>query len=189
KLLYGAYAPRVIASYGDVIGAAAGFHLPDGDYSPLTRVSDAGERLAAFFICADCTADAADDIMHSLRFDNAARTLTAALIGEFNADIADAGSLCTLILRRGYDFTSLLLGLRAAFGRDISFEERYLRDMRGDGIPCGLSGLAVGGSELIDLGLRGREIGAALNCALEAVVRREISNERAAVISYIKGTR
>ena len=47
-----------------------------------------------------------------------------------------------------------------------------------------LRDLAVNGSDLLALGLRGRAVGAALQVCLDAVMDERVANERAALLAY-----
>ena len=49
-----------------------------------------------------------------------------------------------------------------------------------------LSDLAVDGNDMIALGLRGHDIGAALRRALDLVINDELPNDKQAIIEYIK---
>ena len=48
-----------------------------------------------------------------------------------------------------------------------------------------LRDLAVNGSDLLALGLRGRAVGTALQACLDAVMDERVANERAALLAYV----
>ena len=49
-----------------------------------------------------------------------------------------------------------------------------------------LANLAVNGRDMLALGLQGKEIGQALEDILQAVLDEEITNDKEAILSYIK---
>lgn len=52
--------------------------------------------------------------------------------------------------------------------------------------PCRLSDLAIGGGELSDLGVKGRDIGRVLNCLLEAVIEDPLLNKKERLLDMAK---
>ena len=54
------------------------------------------------------------------------------------------------------------------------------------GLCCGLSDLAVDGSDAAALGFQGRDIGDALHAALEEVIHDRLPNEREALLAFLK---
>jgi tRNA nucleotidyltransferase (CCA-adding enzyme) len=67
----------------------------------------------------------------------------------------------------------------------IAAAARMLDEIERDNECVTVSSLAINGNDLIAVGLRGREIGNALNEALEAVIEGDVENSRDDLIEYI----
>ncbi len=137
----------------------------------------------------------AADIMRRLKFDNKSIALAEKLV-RFH-DVRLRGGLPQILkLTRlvGDDDMPLLFAVMRA---DTLAQSEYRRAEKLALIDAGeanyrfalahdlcrsLSGLAIGGADAAELGLSGREIGAALNCCLNAVMNGKIKNERAALL-------
>lgn len=67
---------------------------------------------------------------------------------------------------------------------DLSGGRRVLDKLLAADACFSLRDLAVNGSDLLALGLRGRAVGAALQACLDAVMDERVANERAALLAY-----
>lgn len=65
--------------------------------------------------------------------------------------------------------------------------KRLADDVIKSGSCFGLKDLAINGDDCISIGLRGREIGSALNSALNAVMDERISNNKQDILDYLEG--
>ena len=72
--------------------------------------------------------------------------------------------------------------------------DKICKDLKGKDINIGnaesilekLKDLAINGHDMIALGLKGPEIGKALNDALEAVIEEQASNDKQSLIDFVK---
>ena len=144
----------------------------------------------------------AEDILTRLKADNRTRELVCEYIKEHDNRLAEnERSVARFISKHGYEFFDNYLLIRRAdtLAQSMYYREEKLKDLevlrdirneleRKDAC-LKLSDLAIGGRELLALGLRGREIGMALDAALEGVIAGEVKNEREELIAYVKQKR
>ena len=144
----------------------------------------------------------AEDILTRLKADNRTKELVCEYIKEHDNRLAEnERSVARFISKHGYEFFDNYLLIRRAdtLAQSMYYREEKLKDLevlrdirneleRKDAC-LKLSDLAIGGRELLALGLRGREIGIALDAALEGVIAGEVKNEREELIAYVKQKR
>ena len=84
------------------------------------------------------------------------------------------------------------LGLADEFQNRLQHFERLemlIDKIISDGQCFALKDLAINGNDMISIGLKGQQIGQALNLALDAVISNKINNNKADLINYIKESR
>ena len=145
------------------------------------------------------SAEMADGILLRLKFDNKTRGRIVNLIKYHDIRTEpSAKSVRRRIANYGYDgFLDLLKLKRAdAIGQGTDKDDRIAlyaelekiaRELNDKDDCPSLKTLAVNGNDLKALGLCGKEIGHALNRALNAVIDERLPNEREAIINYIEG--
>ena len=140
----------------------------------------------------------ADPIMRRLKFDNATRERVLTLIEHHDTQFRPEKKLIKRYLNRlGEDALRQLLLLKRAdtMGHAPSCQYRIQEVERSQTIieqiiaeeSCfSLKDLAVDGNDMIDLGLKGKSIRAALDFLLNAVIDEQIPNEHTQLLRYYK---
>ncbi|MCD7740935.1 MAG: HD domain-containing protein [Ruminococcus sp.] len=145
------------------------------------------------------SAEYADDILRRLKSDVYSRKRIVALVSEHDNRIAVARkSVRRMIARYDYDFFMDYLEVRRA---DTLAQSEYKRaqklseldelariaiELKEEDACFKLRDLAVGGSEMMELGLVGSEIGKMLRLLFDEVVAESLPNEREALITAAK---
>lgn len=140
-------------------------------------------------------ANMADAVLRRLHVPNAFREEAVTLIDRHMTYLFPIkADLCRVWNELGEDTLYRLLALQEAdmiskgTGEDAG-NDRYqrtricLRRIAAQGGPVTLKTLAVSGSDLLALGIRGREVGQTLNALLDAVWEDRIPNEKAALLA------
>jgi tRNA nucleotidyltransferase (CCA-adding enzyme) len=84
------------------------------------------------------------------------------------------------------DAVRMGLSLRAAHGYKDGDAEGLLEEILASGECYRIDMLAIGGEDLVALGIpRGPMLGAALEAAYSAVIERRVPNEREALLSFL----
>lgn len=141
----------------------------------------------------------ADRRLRALRFDNKTRERIVLLIRKHGVMLPETDrSLKRLLASLGEDAFFELLLLKQADNASLApmhlsrLEDIRKTEMRARELlsqkPClSLSALAIGGDDLIALGIeRGRRIGELLSAALSAVIDGKVENEREALLALVK---
>ena len=143
-------------------------------------------------------AQIAEGMLRRLRADRATRETVVRLIQWHDRDIPRT--------RQGIGRAVRLLGVmdlrrllavkqadnlaQAPAYRQVQVElrraETILEELLAENACLSLQQLAVDGRDLMAIGLRGRQIGAALDAALQAVIDGELPNEREALLAYAR---
>ena len=143
------------------------------------------------------SAEAADKILKRLRSDNKLREQAVQLIDlhrDIPKNMPDNRRLLGVLGEEQYwrlievldaDRKSKWIG-REDSREDIDRMEQCLNGHMTEGLCCGLSDLAIDGRDAAALGLQGRQIGAALNAALEEVIHDRLPNEREELLAFLK---
>jgi len=71
-------------------------------------------------------------------------------------------------------------------GKDFARIRSILREIQEENACLSLKDLAVNGNDLLELGLRGREIGLCLNDLLEKVLDETLPNEKEALLEAVR---
>jgi tRNA nucleotidyltransferase (CCA-adding enzyme) len=102
----------------------------------------------------------------------------------------DEYGVLRLIHFGGDEFPGKLVSYWAATGRCSEGDEENIgaihQKILTDDIPRTLSHLRVSGADLLEIGLRGREIGDTLEELLDLVMRRELKNDKESLMGYVK---
>ena len=188
KLLSGKRALGVIEEYSEVL-------LPQ--LAPLSRLnlpvgSCEGNwfslLLAIFALSSDTPARDFDSAMHSLRSDNATRTLGVGILTAHSCGLSldSRASMLAALRDFGEGVLRGLLVLRRLLGEDTALAERVLDEALASGLPYLVSMLTVNGADMISLGVVGRGVGELLLAILDATIEGKLSNEREAALEFAR---
>lgn len=151
-----------------------------------------------FYGHAGAGAELAEDILRRLKAPTALREQAVTLIGGHMTKLEpDPRVLRRRLGRLGWDTVEKLLALQEADmsskGVDNAGElEQFdrvravLARIREENACLTVKDLAVNGHDLMALGLRGREVGGALDALLEQVIEERLPNEREALLQYVR---
>ena len=168
--------------------------LHDVGKPPCFSLADDG--VGHFYGHAAKSTELADAILTRLRMDTAGRTRITQLIRYHDLPIApEAKPIRRLMHKLGVEPVRQLFALHIAdtcgqsaicAGRVQTYQEagRVLDALLAADACFSLRDLAVNGSDLLALGLRGRAVGAALQACLDAVMDERVANEREALLAY-----
>jgi tRNA nucleotidyltransferase (CCA-adding enzyme) len=141
----------------------------------------------------------AGDILARLRFDNACRERIMRLIRFHDLPLtSDRKTVKRLLNKHGVDAARQLielhradtLGLAAVYWSRLAELEQVdavMDDILREEACFSLKDLAVNGNDLTAMGLRGREVGLALQKCLGAVMDDRVPNERDALLALVQG--
>ena len=168
--------------------------LHDVGKPPCFSLADDG--VGHFYGHAAKSTELADAILMRLRMDTAGRTRITQLIRYHDLPIApEPKPIRRLMHKLGVEPVRQLFALHIAdtcgqsaicAGHVQTYQEagRVLDALLAADACFSLRDLAVNGSDLLALGLRGRAVGAALQACLDAVMDERVANERAALLAY-----
>ncbi len=157
------------------------------------------ERGGHFYGHPTVSAEMADAILRRLKFDNATREAVITLVLWHDREIPRTEKSIRRALRklgavRLRQLTEVKradnLGQAPAYRarlRDVEQIQRMMEDLLARDECVSLRQLAVNGRDMLALGLRGPEIGAALEELLSAVVDGELPNQRSALLRAAEG--
>ena len=143
-------------------------------------------------------ADLAGEITARLRFDRKSGERIALLIGRHMRQLEPTEKAVGRVLRQlGEEALRQLLAVKRADAGachpDFAWQtgalddvERVLEGLLAKDTCFTLAQLAVNGHDMMALGLRGSEIGRALNAALDAVAAGDVENQRDALLKWVK---
>ncbi len=189
KLLSGKGAYRILSEYPDVISVIipelSDMKLPERE--AFESADAASRQLSLYYLGAELPSEYFHISMRSLKADNTTRIFGEQVLAEYGkfhiSSIADA----LMLLRahgeavvRGIVRLGILLG---------DYDVGALRQIDAaleSGIPYRVSELAVGGNDLMALGITGRNIGITLEGLLDSVIRGKCKNEKALLLSCVK---
>lgn len=142
--------------------------------------------------------DIAETVLRRLRFDNATRERVMLLIKHHDTPLPrEEKGIKRLMNRLGVEASWQLLQMHRAdtAGQHPDCAVRYaeldgvgqIMQQIVDAAACfAVKDLAINGSDLLALGFQGREIGQALQDALNAVIDSAVPNERQALIAFVQ---
>ncbi len=139
----------------------------------------------------------ARDILTRLKFDKKTINRVSFLVGNHDFEPPESKKALKYHLKSKTpeDIKTLLIIKKSDRGalsesyRDISEETRqaliWLEEVENNNECCTLSQLAVNGKDLSAKGLKGEQIGAALNTLLDAVIEEKVPNEKSLLLTYL----
>lgn len=185
KLISADGAYDVLSEYPEIILTVLpeldGLRLPDKE---LFVSSDYRTRLLSLFILnsKDARASFAASTVR-LKTDSAHRTYGENVLSLYgSADTASRHGALSLLSAGGPEVAYGVLSLGILLGEKTELDRDILEDAIASGIPYKLSELAIGGNDVVALGLEGPMIGKALSYLLGAVMRGECANDKDALL-------
>lgn len=185
KLLSGNDAYRIIDECRDIISVflpeILGAELPD---KALFDRAEPFVRMLALF--SDVGAVSYREAMTRLHTDNATRELGfVALDGARRLDITNRYGIKKAMYEYGREAAEIKIKLDILLGKvgvDRLSELREILDLHE---PYRVSELDISGNDLIAIGIKGTDVGVTMRTLLFLVMREELKNERAALISKV----
>ncbi len=160
------------------------FSMGEDGYGHFKGHAQAGEVIAG-------------NILRRLRYDKRTIDLTCTLITRHSDKIESERQIKRMISKLGTETFILLMEMKKAdncaknefvLEENILFDEYIRKAIRFEEEGCcmKLSDLAVNGNDVIALGLKGKQIGKALNELLELVMDEILPNEKSVLLDHIK---
>ena len=186
KLLGGVGAYRIICEYDRVLSpllrGTREITLPERDV--FLKMTAEERLIAIFYLSADEPAAAFTDTMLALKSDRRTERFGSSVLSVMRTDLSGDG-LYEAVLDFGMFAVRTALSLKLSIDGDNADLERF--DRIGDLFrPTSVSELALGGRELMSLGLVGTEIGACLRSLAIAAMGGRVENTADALSQYVK---
>ncbi len=139
----------------------------------------------------------AETILRNLRYDNKTIETSCELIFRHSDDILTEKNVRSVISKIGAENFFLLMKVKKADNsaknpfvleenRELEFLEATARKLVEENACMSISALEVNGKDMISLGLKGKDIGTALNELLEQVISETIKNQHDELIEYTR---
>lgn len=190
KMLSADHSYELILEYSDVlltvIPSLDWICLPDKE---AFSSADFLSRIASiFYFSSNNPPKAFAEFCHDMHTDSALRDRGYAILSSVGRyDLTDVVSLKHLLHDRGEEGARELIRLEMILGKASHISLSYLDALVASKVCYRLSDLNVGGSDILDLGVKGRRVGEILDSLLTAVIENKIANDRDDLISYAKG--
>lgn len=156
----------------------------DIDYGKINNLSyDIVVRLS--YILKDVDSLQVSKIMKRFKADNKSINAVSLVSKLREYEISDLYSMRKLISKAGENTKRVIEIICAINGSSYEKCIEMFNSVKND--CCSLKELAIGGSDLINIGIKGKAIGENLDRALDYVMAEPWKNEREVLIKYIKG--
>ena len=191
KMLSGDFAFPILidfsAIFAEIIPELSILTLPNE--SEFRRAGYISRMLSLFALSAENPTVAFESVAKRLRIDNYTRDLSISLLSSLGKFSLSSDIEITRALREiGAPATRELINLEILLGRADKTSPTRLDSLLSNGVVYKLSDLAVGGNDLVALGVKGREIGIMLDTLLTQVIDGGVSNEPNDLLAYVKMT-
>lgn len=188
KLISGKAASRIMKEYSEIIAVVLG-GVEVVKYPSDEKLSDADflTRLAAVFLLnSDSPAFDAARALSTLKTDNLTRICTENVLNGYNkADFTDRRSILHSLRDMGEDTVRGIMKLGLLLERFNEKDRRRFSDVMSDDPVWRISDLTIGGSELLSMGYKGKEVGDTLGRLLVAVIEGECENTKASILEFL----
>ena len=189
KLIMGVDSRKILLEYSAIfkiiLDGLAIEKLPE---KALFDKADYYSRLTSIFLLNTPEPVAyAEQILTDLKTDKFTRTHTTSVLSAYNGASFDTqrDSLLTIV-RYGEEVAEGVLALGILLGRFTDRERDTFTNALASGIPYKISGLAVRGTDLLSLGIKGERVGETLSRLLCAVINGEVANTKDDLINYVR---
>ncbi len=190
KLLNGNAAGRVLTEYRDIVETVFPpfCDVPDEAYAfaahSVSAFGDTPLKVTAFL--SPLGADGAGEVLSLLKSDNAQRKTTEFILTNKNRVFSSVGEVKRFCGENGVErVKALALFRRIAGTEDNGVLEEGINAAEKKNVCLKITDLAVDGSDIAQLGFRGKEIGNALQTLLEAVTDGKVENEKEMLTGFI----
>ena len=187
KLLGGKDVLRVLADYRDVLCEA----IPELKHSAVppffTELCDSARFPALFAHLGGGGGEIFSRACHYLKTDRETEQRGASALALLDTELDSLRALRHAVKERGLSAVVLAVELLFALGREGN-TPAYLTRILDEHLPCTVKELAIGGKELMALGLSGRAVGDCLDRLISAVIDGETENEREVLLSFVART-
>ncbi len=187
KLISGVGAHRILREYREIFESILSLSLKK---MPPKKAFDSGNGsariLSLFYMGSDKPSESFDNAMLALHTDNKTRKDGAAalqVIEEFS--LATERQILLALMKYGIDAVELAVNGGIVVGKYTCAVQDNLQRALISGLPYTLSGLAIGGRELMSVGLKGEKIGEVLTALLIAVIEGKCENTKEALLQMV----
>lgn len=184
KLIAGGGAYGIINEYSDILRTFLfldEIKLPNEDLfyaaEPLVR------HIALFALSG---MDSAPKATERMRLDKKTGNIIASALANQGRSLKAVSDLQKLLRDVGSAAAHAVVKTQICLGRAEPSLLCLLDKTEAEGLPYRVSDLAVGGCDVMALGIKGTLVGTLLNDALDGVIDGKVANEKEALINYIK---
>ena len=184
KLIKGVSAQKIICDYAEVFDEI----FKGKDFSQKTVYSNLQEMdcvvaLSAFFLFDDCF----EEDLKSLKLSNEVYNNCIKVIKLYDSElIPDRVFIKKFLSEHGETAYRYLSALQKTQGRDNTSADSIFADVVTRGECYSIDKLDINGEDLMNLGLRNKQIGTALKELLNEVINSNIDNKKNELIKYAK---
>ena len=189
KLIMGVDATKILTEYSEIfeiiLGGIVIEKMPE---KALFDIADYYSRLVSIFLLNTSDPEAySERVLTELKTDKFTRTHTKSVLSAYNGASFDTqrDSLLTIV-RYGEEVAEGVLALGILLGRFTDRDRVTFTNALASGIPYKISGLAVRGTDLLSLGIKGERVGEMLSRLLCAVINGEVANTKDDLINYVR---
>lgn len=185
KLIAGCDAYSVIAEYPDIIGKIIGFLpvLPDestfASAEPLIRI-------LSLFATRKSAVQDYKKYCERLHTDSKTARVGIAVLENLDRPLSTQKDVLFSLRDIGYTETDNLIRLKILRGELDTSSREILDNVINEKHPYTVSMLDIDGSDIMSLGLRGKEVGAMLSALLEKAILGKVANSREELIELTK---
>lgn len=192
KLISGMAASRVIREYAPVLSVVMGGITVDSypadselyGFDLLTRLA------AVFLLNSDAPVTDALRVLSALRTDNLTRSYTEKVLSAYdNVTFESRKDTVYALFRHGEQVVSGVLKLGILVGRFTQKERNLFAEVIADAPAYRIADLKIGGRELLAMGYKGADVGAALERLLVAVIEGDCENIPESLIGFLKSSK
>ena len=179
KLISGISAHRVIRDFSGIISIflfSEPIVLPEE--TAFLSASAEARQLSLFALSLNDPEARFVEFCDRMKTDSKTKRLGSQALSAFKDDLSSAVSARLMLIKLGREAALLTRELKAICGDKEVLSLEALRAVIDGTYPLSLSELKIGGSDLMGIGLAGREIGATLERLLIMTARDEVKNER-----------
>ncbi len=188
KLVMGVDATSVLYEYADVLECVlCGLRIEKLPDKERFDKADIYSRFASLFLLnSDEPEELAERVFTDLKTDKFTRTHTVSVLSAYdNVNFDDKRSTLTALAQYGDEVIEGVLALGVLTGKFTDRESHTLTEALGCDTPYTISGLAIRGGDLLALGIKGEDVGVALNMLLSAVIDGKVENNLDDLKAYL----
>ena len=189
KLIMGVDSRKILLEYSAIFKIILdGLAIEKMPEKELFDRADYYSRLASIFLLNSADpAGCAELVLTELKTDKFTRTHTKSVLSAYNGASFDTqrDSLLTIV-RYGEEVAEGVLALGILLGRFTDRDRATFTNALASGVPYKISGLAVRGTDLLSLGIKGERVGETLSRLLCAVINGEVANTKDDLINYVR---